>query len=222
MYNKRFKIPNDSNHTNFAIFSYLLPLLFFFLFLSGCYKLFFRLIDEKDVRNQFHIPSEVVLLFLESNPKFPGWFGREGLTISAVFQFNDMQFKDYLVKFENEEVWSPIPFIDYSPRLADSYSKLSLQWLDWPPVNRESFSDKYRSKKAYEDLKGKKGKYYCSVIVARRGQKIEHSDGNYHYEWKNEGLHCSELSADRFATIRTLGVLDFELKRLHAYIWFSG
>jgi hypothetical protein len=80
----------------------------------------------------------------------------------------------------------------------------------------------YRSKKAYKDLKGKKGKYYCSVIVARRGQKIKHSYGNYHYEWKNEGLHCSELSADRFATIRTLGVLDFELKRFHAYICLAG
>jgi len=199
-----------------------LALLSFFFFLSGCYKLFFRPIDEKDLRNQFRIPSEVVLLFLESDPKLPGWFGREGLTISAVFQFDNRQFKDYLVKIENEEVWRPIPFIDYSPDRADSYSKLSLQWLDWPPVARESIYDKYQSRKVYEDLKGRKGKYYCSVIVGKRGQKIEHSDGNYHYEWKNEGLHCSELPADIFATIRTLGVLDFELKRLHAYIWFSG
>ena len=214
---------------------------FFFLlvFFSGCYQLNIKPIDEKNVRNQLHLPVDVKLVKLESSPKTPGWFGREGLRIYAVFQFNDKQFNEYVQKINNQQGWDPEAYIDYSPNKADSYSDLSMKWLNWPinwdytlPMNTQEF-ERYPDMNLYESLKEQKGKYYCSVISTVATKKIPHQDGTFHYEWENMGLHCSELAVydpqkdtpptvPAWATIKTSAVILFESKQLHAVIQFSG
>ena len=190
--------------------------------LTGCYELNFRQLDEKNVRAQFHVPGKVRLISLESHPKQAGFFGREGLRISAVFQFDDEPFKHYTGKLEDRTVWKPVRFVSYSPDLAEEYSEASLRWSDLPvPPCTET---PIRHWKHAGDLrKIGRWKFYCSLITAERGERIEHPGGGYHYRWKYLGRSWSEVS-DPLETgiITTFGVLDYEKKRLYAHIRFSG
>ena len=218
------------------IFYIIISIFLIFVLFSFC-KFCYKLIDEINLRNQFHVPLQVKIVSLESNPKTPGLFGRNGLQIEAVFQFNDKQFNDYLNGLNNKTIWTPVPFIDYSPDRAENYSPLAFQWLDWPilPSSQNNF-DKYPDAFFYEKLKSYKGKYYYFVLASSTGRKIEHGDGNYHYEWKFIGLHDSELPTppppESFPTklessqispwpeIQTLGVLVYDTKKLYCLIKF--
>ena len=190
------------------------------LCLSGCYQLFLRPRDEKNVRRQLHIPADVRILSLDSNPKTSGFFGREGLRISAVFQLNPNQFEAYIDRLDDKKIWKPVSFLNYSPKIADKYSESSLEWKDIPIP---SWPLKFLSHWEFmEDVtKITQGKYYCSVITVQRGEKVEHTGGGYHYKWLYMGLHCSEIE-DNPEVIATFAVLDFKTRKLYAIIRFSG
>jgi len=160
------------------------------------------------------------MLSLVSNPKTPGFFGREGLRISAVFQFNPHQFEDYISRIDDKKTWKPIRFLNYSPSIADRYSESSLQWKNIPIP---SWPRKYFSQWEHmqEALKIDQGIYFCSVITSMQGEKIEHEGGGFHYEWQYLGLHCSEIE-DAAGVITTFSVLDFEAQKLYVIIAFSG
>ena len=68
-----------------------------FPLLQGCCQLVCRPGEEKNLRNQFHLGRDVRMLAMESSPKTSsGWFGREGLRIRGVFQFEDARFEEYV------------------------------------------------------------------------------------------------------------------------------
>ncbi len=65
--------------------------------------------DEEVLRRTFDIPSDVKLSEMDVSPKEAGWFGREGLTIDARFQFTDKQFTEYSRNVETDPLWKPLP-----------------------------------------------------------------------------------------------------------------
>jgi len=65
--------------------------------------------DEQILRDEFDIPVATELLEITSSPPNPGWFGREGLRITAVFQFAQAEFQDYVKAAEEEGTWAPLP-----------------------------------------------------------------------------------------------------------------
>jgi len=119
-------------------------------------------------------------------------------------------------------VWKPVPFIAYSPDRAEEHTADSLRWRELPLPSW--VQDRYSHWKNLSDILGiRKGKYFCSVIVADRGEKVVPRDGGYHYKWHYLGRSCSESYASgESAVIMTFGVLDFEAKKLYAHISFSG
>jgi hypothetical protein len=65
--------------------------------------------DEQILRGEFEIPVTAKLVEITSSPQTPGWFGREGLKIVAVFQFAPSDFQDYIEFTEVEGTWFPLP-----------------------------------------------------------------------------------------------------------------
>jgi hypothetical protein len=68
--------------------------------------------DESILRREFAIPRSVRLVEIESSPESPGWFGREGLDIWAVFAFTGDQFETFLSGIEGDPGWQPLPLPD--------------------------------------------------------------------------------------------------------------
>lgn len=200
---------------------YVVTCLTCFLGFVGCYELVFRAEDERNIRGQFRVPKSVEVVSFDSHPKQAGFFGREGLRISAVFHFDDKQLGDYMRMIEDKAAWKPVPFLSYSPSRADEYSGTALQWFDLPAP---SWAWKAVSnwQHAHEAQMVTNGTYYGSVIVTRRGDRIEHPNGGHHYEWKYIGRSCSEFSEYPSSVILTFGVLDVETSTLYTYIAFSG
>ena len=64
--------------------------------------------DEKVLRRAFSIPADVRLVSLDA-PTPGGWFGREGLEITAVFSFEPNQFDDYRREARDTGHWKPMP-----------------------------------------------------------------------------------------------------------------
>jgi hypothetical protein len=65
--------------------------------------------DERALRYEFGIPDEVQLIDLYS-PTATTFFGREGLTIDATFQFTPEQFNRYLgEQISTDNGWEPLP-----------------------------------------------------------------------------------------------------------------
>ncbi len=65
--------------------------------------------DEELLREEFRIPRGAALDSMSVYPKEAGWFGREGLTIDAVFRFSPEQFETYRRRAEQDDRWKPMP-----------------------------------------------------------------------------------------------------------------
>lgn len=187
---------------------------------TACYRLSFRPRDIKNVRRQFHVPASVEIISFDSSPKTAGFFGREGLWISAIFHFSEKQFDGYLERLADPSVWKPVSLLGYSPKRADRYSEKALSWQDLPlPVWPQRFLSHWD---LWDEARGVvSGKYFCSVIMGMQGEKMNHPDGSFHYKWGYRGLHCTEIENEP-GTVAALGVLDFKLKKLYVFLRFSG
>lgn len=196
-------------------------LIVFLCSLSGCYRLYFKPQDEKNLRRQLHIPDNIELISFDSNPKEAGFFGREGLRIQAIFQFTENQLKDYSAIIEDTETWKPVSFLGYSPDLAETYSPDAFQWSDIP---YESWMNTYLKHWEYlpEIQNVRNGKYYCSLIIAKRGKRMVNPNGGYYYRWEYVGLSSKEVSGPTNNVITTFALLDMDSKMLYAFIGFSG
>jgi hypothetical protein len=65
--------------------------------------------DEQVLRREFGLTSQVKLLSIKSYPEKPGFFGREGLDITASFEFEPVEFEKYLKSIQKEGMWQPMP-----------------------------------------------------------------------------------------------------------------
>lgn len=65
--------------------------------------------DESILRREFNIPASAKVASYEAMPKDYGWFGREGLKISMVFQFSDKDFDDYFTEAQMSGKWNLLP-----------------------------------------------------------------------------------------------------------------
>ncbi len=196
------------------------PFLFTLLLLfSGCYELVFKQSDMENVRRQLHLPDSAEFLSFDSSPKEAGFFGREGLRITAVVQLSTELFQDYIAHLDDTTVWMPVRFLSYSPSIADEYSSGALRWNRLPIP--DSIKERFRRRGfAPDGIDALKGSYYCSAIQTVRGQPMESNPAAYH--WRYVGRSCSELGESDFPTILTFAVLDDENKIIYAYIQFSG
>ena len=185
---------------------------------GGCSCQSFREIDEKNIRGQLHVPKDIPLVFFDSNPKEAGWFGREGLRIWAVFQFNAKQVAEYLKDIETSSTWKPVRYINYSPGKAEEYASNAFLWSESPPPTWKL--DMLRGWQYMEDIREiKTGKFYCSAVVGKQGEK---ADDGKHRPWKYIGVPCSDVAENGSRIISTLGTLDLETGKLYAFIAFSG
>ncbi len=188
------------------------------ILLMGCGQNY-RELDEQQLRRQFHIPSEVHLDSLASDPETAGWFGREGLRIRAVFQFTELQFDRYLSDMDNREVWSPETFLNYTPDRAESYSASALRWSELPLPD---FPGSLAYLNSLFDTTMRQGDWYCSVLVTVPIEQDQSDGGGFQHAWKTLGIHGMELDENQSPTITTFGILDYERRRLCAWIGFSG
>ncbi len=83
----------------------LLMALVFIFSAQGCYVRS----DEQILRGEFGIPASAKTILLEASPEKGEWFGREGLRISAAFQFDDADFQRYRIEAEKCGNWKPLP-----------------------------------------------------------------------------------------------------------------
>lgn len=197
-----------------------IPILFALILLSsGCYNLVYKRRDMQNVRRQLHLPAAAEFLSFNSSPKEAGFFGREGLRITAVVQLSTELFEEYVAHLDDTTVWKPVRFFSYSPSIADEYSPEALRWnrLPIPDTIKERFRCRGFTPEGTDILKGS---YYCSVIQTVRGQPMESNPAAYH--WNYTGRSCSELIESDHPTILTFAVLDYENKSIFVHLQFSG
>lgn len=189
--------------------------------LSGCYQLVFEHQDEENLRSQFRGQADVSILSLNSSPKEPGFFVREGLRISGVYSSTICSSGTTSAKSKTGRPGKPVRFANYSPSIADEYSESAQQWYDRPlPAH---VAERVKNLEHGDQiLATAQGKYYCSVILGVRGARSDHPGGGYHHEWRNLGQSCSELPNLGNATIFTFGIRDMGAKKLYTNIAFSG
>jgi len=88
----------------------------------------FAAIDEQMLREELALPASASLISYEANPSGQGgWFGREGLRIFAVFQFDRPTLESYLRRFRPEE-WQSTPIPSDLIALRDGLDEL--QYLE--------------------------------------------------------------------------------------------
>jgi hypothetical protein len=173
----------------------------------------------QNVRRQLHLPAAAEFLSFDSNPKEAGFFGREGLQITAVVRLSPELFEEYVSHLDDTTIWKPVRFLSYSPGIADEYSPEALRWnrLPIPNIIEERFRRRGFTPEGTGTLKGS---YYCSVIQTVRGQPMESNPAAYH--WSYAGRSCLELGESDHPTILTFAVLDYENKIIYVHLQFSG
>jgi|OpeIllAssembly_1097287.scaffolds.fasta_scaffold18077_2 hypothetical protein len=65
--------------------------------------------DEQVLRRTFAVPRVARLVSIDSSPKSAGTFGREGLSIDALFAFGPDELAAYRVRLEKDPTWRPLP-----------------------------------------------------------------------------------------------------------------
>lgn len=186
---------------------------------TGCYELVYRRFDKQTVRRQFHLPRSAFFLEFKSYPETPGWFGREGLQVTATVAFPGESFDEYVERLDDPEVWKPVRYLSYSPSGASEHSEDAFKWHDLPVP--ESIVERFQlDDRMPEVSEVTRGKHYGNVIMGVRGEPNENTDGGYY--WRNVGRTLVELTEDEWPTILAFGVLDYEEKLLHVRISFSG
>lgn len=68
-----------------------------------------RASDEEVLRRTFAIPRAARLTAIETYPKTAGTFGREGLSIDALFTFGPDELDATRVRLEKDPTWRPLP-----------------------------------------------------------------------------------------------------------------
>ncbi len=74
--------------------------------LAGCTT---RQTDELTLRREFNIPRAATVVAYEATPSEPGWFGREGLRITMVFQLSGADFNALARAAADSAKWQPLP-----------------------------------------------------------------------------------------------------------------
>jgi hypothetical protein len=65
--------------------------------------------DEEVLRRTFAVPRAARLAAIATHPKTAGTFGREGLSIEAVFTFGPDELAATRVRLEKDPTWRPLP-----------------------------------------------------------------------------------------------------------------
>jgi len=167
--------------------------------------------DEENIRSLFNVLSDVKLESFSNSLQTDGTFGREGLNITAIFQFNDAQFADYLKKTEDKRAWEPVSFKFRSPEIDKKFTEKSLEWNKAPLTSNALKSKKelilknqmgsvtngiYRchfSRYRYDELPHYFKRYSCDEPIEKMSESIESPQD---YAW-------------------TIGVLDINNKKLY-------
>lgn len=76
--------------------------------LSCCYRLYFKLQIEKNLRRHLHIPDDIKSFSFDSNPEKAGFFGRERLRIRAVFLLPGTQLKNFEAILNDAKMGEPV------------------------------------------------------------------------------------------------------------------
>ncbi len=191
------------------------------VFIAGCYSVNFKQVDQKNIRDQFHLPRDVPFIAFDSNPKEAGWFGREGLRIEGVLQFDEGQFQKYLAKLDDPDIWRPVRFHHYTPNGAQSHTDSAFKWLGLP---LHPWAEKYLGRWAYlPQVKSiVNGRYYCAVLMGEMGQGAPDGKGGNCPKWTWRMKHCSEIDSNQHPVITTFGAMDLDSRKLYVFIGFSG
>jgi hypothetical protein len=187
----------------------------------GCYPAGFKQVDQRNVRDQFHVPKNVPFVAFDSDPKEAGWFGREGLRIEGALQFDEAQLKEYLARLDDPGVWKPVRFLQYSPDRAQSHTDSAFSWL---PLPMHPWAEGYLKHWEHlpEVLAIRNGKYHCAVMMGEMAGTAANKQGGQYPKWTWRMKHCSEIDSTEHPVITTFGALDLDGRKLYVYIGFSG
>ena len=175
------------------------------LSMSGCAG--DRQRDEANLRALFRVPRDVKMTGFNGEPYVYGFTGREGLHLSAVFEFSDQQFERYAARIKERAAWKPVPFKFRSPETEAVYTEESLAWKPLPLPEPLVQSKRRQLSTAMQDqlLHVHAGMVWCTI------DEFLHDRRPFYLK----RYACSEkpgLDGSAF----TSGVLDFSTKRLYA------
>lgn len=169
--------------------------------------------DEQNIRAMFHLAPSVKMVSFNSFPKQSGTFGREGLQIHAVFQFNEQQFTNYVTLTKDTNIWKPVLFKGRTPAIEKKFTEQSCEWKPLPLTSNVWGSENDRPFILKEQMEQvKEGMYHCTIshtchdvtpIYAKRYSCDESS-----------GL-SDRPSEAKYGFSRTIGVLDTKNQKLY-------
>jgi len=170
--------------------------------------------DEQVLRREFGLPSTAKHQYIKSYPEKAGFFGREGLDITAAFQFEPADFEKYLQNAQRDAAWKPMPpdrefvtkmtGIRGHPRSVQKWAEVTGKPVPPPGSERNPTVEQlYEQWVARLPLDVKNGLYQCKTA----GDNRLHS-------WKK--VSCSEKSGDLNDFI--FAVLDVEKKVLRVKV----
>ncbi len=165
--------------------------------------------DETILRREFSLPASAKTIYCRVNPKEPGFFGREGLRIDIVFQFDEKDFQKYLANAQNSGKWLELPISkDFLMKMLGvestkqgiirSYKETGKDFPEEGSIYNPTIEQLYEKAIKSLDLPETKGLYQCKTA----GDDIMH---------KTKEIKMT-LEKDLYDFI--LAILDTEKKQL--------
>ena len=172
--------------------------------------------DRATIKKLFHVPENAQLRSFESWPQVNNRiYGREGLYIIAMFQFDSAQYASYLNTVKNTDNWEPQHIDDINPP-RNAATEASKQWSALPlndqviplmleKTLQDTSSAVFKSISALKQVEN--GLYYTAISKFNTGKNAKQMQ--YHL------LETQSMNGTFYAF--KAAVLDENRKRLYTF-----
>jgi hypothetical protein len=158
---------------------------------------------EKEIlRSQFHLPPDVALAEIAVDRKKRAPFPAD---IEGVAQFSSAQFRDYLARLDDPDLWRPQPFRYDGVTFGGAYSPNALLWKDLQGARQLAWGhlSERRARMA------RSGRLLCFAVQHFDVQEAAPS---------LRGGACSEIDGKAPKTVYVQGLIDYEARTLHMLV----
>ena len=158
--------------------------------------------EKELLRSQFHLPPDVALAEIAVDRKKHAPFPAD---IEGVAQFSSAQFRDYLARLDDPDVWRPQPFRYDGVTFGGPYSPNALLWKDLQGARQLAWGrlSERRARMA------RSGKLVCFAVQHLDEQEAAPSQ---------RGGACSEIDGKAPKTVYVQGLIDYEARTLHMLV----
>lgn len=172
-----------------------------------------RIADHQElVRQQFHLPSSISFKKFSSNIKPSA----KRPKISAVVEFTDQEFNDYVANINNSSVWKPTPFAYDNTTIMPPYTTNALRWTVSSALSAGETPLRWGFVSGEAPYYFKSALHFC-LSFQKLPQTIATTPKDrtsYFYT----AQACGELGQHQGAFAYIRGALDLENKSLHINI----